>query len=178
MLFTRMSAIKPGWENAFRGDQEKLNSARREWLTAFKDNAINTVEMLERGLFKARQDPNPFLPSIGQFVDWCKQTANKKQLWSNFLGLIKQAPDRRNWHQFNAMLYWIYHDIGSHLVKRADEETLEKLFYDSLERAFELEANGYKFLHPEKLLDKPKKFVKADEKYVQMKLAEMRRGLS
>ncbi|RAW92449.1 DNA replication protein [Photorhabdus sp. S8-52] len=53
--------------------QEDFNELRRQWVLAFAENGIRTIEQVNAGMKIARQQDTPFLPSPGQFVSWCKQ---------------------------------------------------------------------------------------------------------
>lgn len=144
-LFVRMAAIKPAWQTAYKGNQELLDQARREWLKGFKENGINTLELLEKGLAKAREDQSDFWPSVGKFIGWCLGTENSTRLFQTFLRLIKMAPDQRRWDQYVPKLYWIYCDIGTSNVRAYTPEQLEKAFFRSLETANRLESTNYPF---------------------------------
>lgn len=53
-------------------DQNEMNEIRRQWVLAFKENGITTMEQVQAGMRVARRQERPFLPSPGQFVAWCK----------------------------------------------------------------------------------------------------------
>lgn len=53
--------------------QDDFNELRRQWVLAFAENGIRTVEQVNAGMKIARQQDTPFLPSPGQFVQWCKR---------------------------------------------------------------------------------------------------------
>ena len=55
-------------------DQNELNEIRRQWVLAFRENGITTMEQVNAGMRVARRQERPFLPSPGQFVAWCKQS--------------------------------------------------------------------------------------------------------
>ncbi|HGV7801024.1 phage replication protein [Escherichia coli] len=55
-------------------DQNELNEIRRQWVMAFRENGITTMEQVNAGMRVARRQERPFLPSPGQFVAWCKQS--------------------------------------------------------------------------------------------------------
>jgi hypothetical protein len=70
-IFIELAAIYPAWKNAFP-NQQALDECKRQWMKAFKETELDKWEYIERGLKEARADKNPFLPSVGQFVDWCR----------------------------------------------------------------------------------------------------------
>jgi hypothetical protein len=71
-LFKRLEAIFPAWKQAF-ANPESIREAKRVWFDALIDNKINTPEQIARGLKEAVKQTSPFLPSVGQFIEWCKE---------------------------------------------------------------------------------------------------------
>ncbi|MEG0281338.1 MAG: replication protein P [Morganella sp. (in: enterobacteria)] len=71
-LFRQLKATFPAAMTNFQ-TQDDLNEFRRQWVLAFSENGIRTVEQINAGMRIARQQEKPFLPSPGQFVQWCKQ---------------------------------------------------------------------------------------------------------
>lgn len=49
---------------------------RRQWVLAFRENGITTMEQVNAGMRVARRQNRPFLPSPGQFVAWCREEAS------------------------------------------------------------------------------------------------------
>ncbi len=69
-VFTQLFATFPA---ALAGrDQNEMNEIRRQWVMAFAENGITTLEQVAAGMRVARRQAKPFLPSPGQFVAWCK----------------------------------------------------------------------------------------------------------
>lgn len=53
-------------------EQSEMNEIRRQWVLAFRENGITTMEQVSAGMRAARRQEKPFLPSPGQFIAWCK----------------------------------------------------------------------------------------------------------
>ncbi|NWA63006.1 DNA replication protein [Pantoea sp. B9002] len=75
-LFRQLKAAFPALSASIK-EQEDLNELRRQWVLAFAENGINSMEQVNAGMKIARQQAIPFLPSPGQFVAWCKQGENR-----------------------------------------------------------------------------------------------------
>ena len=69
-LFTQLIAAFPA--TLVNRTQEDMNEIRRQWVLAFKENGITTMEQVNAGMRMVRRQERPFLPSPGQFVAWCK----------------------------------------------------------------------------------------------------------
>jgi len=75
-LFLELAAIFPAWKQAFDG-AEGVKIAKRAWMTGMLEDGINSIAQVKAGLKKARQSTNPFMPSVGQFISWCKPDAKE-----------------------------------------------------------------------------------------------------
>lgn len=70
-LFVQLAAAFPA--SLVNRSQEDVNEIRRQWVLAFKENGINTMEQVDAGMRVARSQERPFLPSPGQFIKWCRE---------------------------------------------------------------------------------------------------------
>ncbi len=69
-LFLQLAAAFPA--SLVNRSQEEVNEIRRQWVLAFKENGITTMEQFEAGMRMVRRQERPFLPSPGQFIKWCR----------------------------------------------------------------------------------------------------------
>ena len=79
-LFKSLFACYPAWKQAFpakTGDEldKAVNTLKKNWIKAFAENQINTVQQVSLGMKRARQDTSDFLPGVGKFMGWCKPSA-------------------------------------------------------------------------------------------------------
>ncbi|HIE9348638.1 TPA: replication protein P [Klebsiella variicola subsp. variicola] len=70
-LFVQLAAAFPA--SLVNRSQEDVNEIRRQWVLAFKENGINTMEQVDAGMRMVRRQERPFLPSPGQFIKWCRE---------------------------------------------------------------------------------------------------------
>lgn len=70
-LFVQLVAAFPA--SLVNRSQEDVNEIRRQWVLAFKENGINTMEQVDAGMRMVRRQERPFLPSPGQFIKWCRE---------------------------------------------------------------------------------------------------------
>lgn len=69
-VFTQLTATFPA--AVANRSQEDMNELRRQWVLAFRENGISTMDQVAAGMRVARRQEKPFLPSPGQFIAWCK----------------------------------------------------------------------------------------------------------
>lgn len=72
-LFVQLQAAFPASVSTIR-EQNKLNEFRKQWMLAFLENGITTMEQVNAGMRYARASESPFWPSPGQFIKWCKDS--------------------------------------------------------------------------------------------------------
>ncbi|ELP5692568.1 MULTISPECIES: replication protein P [Enterobacter] len=70
-LFVQLAAAFPA--SLVNRSQDDVNEIRRQWVLAFKENGITTMEQVEAGMRMVRRQERPFLPSPGQFIKWCRE---------------------------------------------------------------------------------------------------------
>ncbi|MEE4662735.1 replication protein P [Pseudomonas alliivorans] len=70
-VFGKLQGVFPAWRQAWP-DKNALDNAKREWIAGFIYDGINTDQQLAFGFRQARKSASPFLPSVGEFIAWCK----------------------------------------------------------------------------------------------------------
>jgi len=71
IVFKSLKGIYPAWRTSIK-TQIELDNMKFEWLRAFIESNINTDTQINRALRCARADKNPFMPSLGLFLEWAK----------------------------------------------------------------------------------------------------------
>lgn len=75
-FFRDLKTCYPSWRAQLKSRLE-VNKFKQQWLKAFAENGVDTPEKLELGLEMARKDDSSWLPAVGQFITWCKPTAER-----------------------------------------------------------------------------------------------------
>ncbi|EJD6367704.1 DNA replication protein [Providencia rettgeri] len=122
-LFRQLKATFPAAIANFK-EQSDLDEFKRQWTIAFIENGIRTLEQINIGMKIARKQTNPFLPSPGQFVQWCKQgdyTALGLPTDDELFDMFKEYCSVRGWRRFNWQsnaCYWMVTKIYSEMRSR------------------------------------------------------------
>lgn len=66
----QLIAAKPAYKQALNA-KGAVADWKRSWTQAFALHGIRTLEQIELGIKRAQLDPSPYMPSIGQFIQWC-----------------------------------------------------------------------------------------------------------
>lgn len=135
-MFKSLKAIFPAWAVAIK-DPEIESQARQEWLKGLVENGINSDQQINGGLAKCRAHNSPFLPSIGQFVTWCKEStgtmSNMPTESEARLAMIRElsrSPDIRAWEQYHPAVRWAYSQKQSSDWKMMSTKDLNDAFHD------------------------------------------------
>lgn len=72
-LLEQLKAVFPAWQRAYP-TEELQRSALAEWTRALVDAGCTSREQLQRGMRVARSKPHPWIPSTGEFIQWCQIT--------------------------------------------------------------------------------------------------------
>ncbi|HGJ5856654.1 MAG TPA: replication protein P [Arsenophonus nasoniae] len=98
---------------------------KQQWISGFAENNINSDRHINAGLRIARQRKSPFLPSVGQFIDWCQQglaeeygVLSPQQLCEKLQAYCRQrgydnAPDFDYGSNAN---YWLVHELYRDMI--------------------------------------------------------------
>lgn len=122
-LFKELRSIRSAWRQAWP-DQETYRASKRQWFQAFLEEGVCTQGQIDFGMTQVRKQPGDFIPSPGQFIEWCKPTPE-------MLGLPPLAAAHReacrNAHPGMAGQGKWSHDAVWHAAKECGFESLNKL---------------------------------------------------
>lgn len=144
-----------------------MNQAKAEWFKGLIENNITSDLQIEAGLSKARTHDSPFLPSIGQFIGWCKEATEPQwppleACYAELMQFIgRNRKDTYNLPQF--LYHTVTRNLDLYTFKQLEREYDRQKAFEVAYKAtlFQLET-GHELASPpapETLLesDKPKK---------------------
>ncbi|HFD6683762.1 TPA: replication protein P [Providencia alcalifaciens] len=153
-LFRQLKATFPAAIANFK-EQSDLDEFKRQWTIAFIENGIRTLEQINIGMKIARQQTNPFLPSPGQFVQWCKQgdyTVLGLPTDDELFDMFKEYCSVRGWRRFNWQsnaCYWMVTKIYSEMRSRnLSDSEVRKLCLSELNAMAKRIKSGEKIPDP------------------------------
>lgn len=175
-LFGELKAIFPAWATS-GADESQI---KKTWLKGFLDNGISTKAQLSHGLRKARQWGKPFLPSIGQFCQWCTPTPEDFGMPTHAVAFREAISKNRfpETEEFShPAVYVAMRATGSWAFKNQDAASVEKLFNRNYDIAVRRVINGEDLSLEIPLALPETVFVKASKETAALRLAEMRKNL-
>jgi hypothetical protein len=123
-LFLDLKAIFPAWKAAFPSTLIE-QCAKKEWIKAFIENGIGQTEQLKLGVKKARNYSQPFFPSCGQFIAWCKPDLEDYGLWPVDVALKMVVDGHKRQHE---VLYLAAKSTGMSNLRKMSHKALLPLF--------------------------------------------------
>jgi len=136
-------------------DPEIEQQARQEWLRGLVENGIDSDLQINGGLAKCRAHNSPFLPSIGQFVAWCKESSSamsgipsESEARMALTREIGKSSDIRQWHGYHPIVYWVYGQRESFDWKRMTVKELDEQFHELWMVALSMAKHGHQFVSP------------------------------
>ncbi|EUC94970.1 replication protein P [Providencia alcalifaciens] len=158
-LFRQLKATFPAAIATFK-EQSDLDEFKRQWTIAFIENGIRTLEQINIGMKIARQQTNPFLPSPGQFVQWCKQgdyTALGLPTDDELFDIFKEYCSVRGWRRFNWQsnaCYWMVTKIYTEMRNRnLSDSEVRKLCSSELKTMANRIKSGEKIPEPVQMIE-------------------------
>ncbi|MEQ5075948.1 replication protein P [Providencia alcalifaciens] len=158
-LFRQLKATFPAAIANFK-EQSDLDEFKRQWTIAFIENGIRSLEQINIGMKIARQQTNPFLPSPGQFVQWCKQgdyTALGLPTDDELFDMFKEYCSVRGWRRFNWQsnaCYWMVTKIYSEMRSRnLSDSEVRKLCSSELNAMAKRIKSGEKIPEPVQMIE-------------------------
>lgn len=130
-LFKQLKAACPAMFHTLNNNDE--NSIKRQWIIGFIENGINPA-MINAGMRIARQQSNPFMPSVGQFIGWCEKGLAEQYGLPTAESLTKAVIEFGKYKGFDDFCYydygsdanyWLINDL--HRIMQDENLGIEKL---------------------------------------------------
>lgn len=121
------------------------------------EQGVHSVEMMQRGLVKARAKGSQWIPSPGEFCAWCKPCAEDYGLPSSELAFIEarnesaKAAEFRKWsHEVVRLAAGAtgYHDLKTLIDTSARYREIKKMFCEQYDALVHRVMNGETFTVP------------------------------
>lgn len=166
-LFVRLKAVFPAWQAAFDGE-EGYQEAKRLWLEALVNNGITTAAQFKRGIAQAERESNPFFPSVGQFIAWCKTddytalglpTVEELQYRLNKFRAFGGFAEIERFEFISDAEYWLITDLANKSIRSGYSEAEElKAIKKALEEMANRLKSGVKLPEPVRTIAKETTF--------------------
>jgi hypothetical protein len=150
-VFKSLKATFPAWQVAIK-DPEIEAQARKEWLRGLLENGITSDLQIDAGLAKARAHNSPFLPSIGQFVEWCKSAAHdmaglpsESDALQALIKEIARPKEMRQWANYHPSVFLAYTQRQSYDWKNYSYRDLKQAFSETWGDIKKMALSGFDF---------------------------------
>lgn len=147
-VLRQLAAIYPAWQQAIK-TQDHADNLKRVWWDEFNRLGMEPDD-LKRGVIRARSSDSAFLPSLGQFIGWCRDTQlpTKRQAW-------QEATEP--YALKSGLVFEAYKRTGSWAIKQGTKDSMQ-LFFDHYDDVIEEYREGARFEDQQ-----PKKAIQQDK---------------
>lgn len=150
-FFDGLKVIFPASMAMFKSDSE-IKELKKQWIMAFTENGITSVNSISAGMRIARQQSSPFFPSVGQFIEWCRQglakqygLPTKQELLIKFKDYCYQRglPDFYDFDYESYANYWLINKLYDAMIyENLNNERLEYYAEKLISRLMQKLMNG------------------------------------
>lgn len=152
-FFKTLKTCYPSWRQQLKTTEQDI-MFKQQWVKAFAENKIDTPEKLEAGLIVARKTESSWLPAVGEFIGWCKPSAESLGL-PNVKDAYKEAVFHEPEDEWSCSLVYfsrlaIQNELRT-LPKTKSFPIFERMYNAVLERIL----NGEELSAPPKPLPAP-----------------------
>lgn len=120
-LFDNLIRLFPAARNTILATPEDVAAMKRQWILAFVDGGITTVDQVRAGVKMARTQGNDFWPSCSKFIAWCREAdraalglPSDDDVMAEFHRYAREhyqhsSPEEFNWS--HPVMYWVVLDV-------------------------------------------------------------------
>jgi hypothetical protein len=144
-LFNFFEANCPGYDKQYKGNESKLKMQKINFARGLMEAGINQIEQLEVAIKKCRRESPINTPTVGQFLNWCKPSADdlglltKEQAYNSAYKLMRDGDiGAMSEVQFNILQHAI-NESDRHFLKNNIMEKTQPVFY----RNYEISVRDY-----------------------------------
>lgn len=140
-LFKKLAASSPALLSV---GEEQLSVIKKQWILGFVENGIKTIEQVQDGMRIARAKNNGYLPSVGEFIAYCRQGQFKRLELPSFeefkhrLNKFRANGGFAEIDRFEFMSvaeYWLITEIANKSIQKSYTEAEEaKAMNEALEK--------------------------------------------
>lgn len=144
-LFEVLSAIKPAFRQAWP-TQREFENAKIQWIKAFMDINLNSLEKIQRGVKEFRLSPGCFIQSPGDFIALCKLDPSDigapetRKAYLEACRLSHPCETVKNWS--HVVVRYAAQKTGSHFLRTETESKTYPVFEQNYREACEMFADG------------------------------------
>lgn len=163
-LFRCLVAIKPAFKQAWPTEEEFMNT-KKEWIIAFKQENISSLNLIKVGLDKIRISESCFIPSPGEFIALCEPDPEQlglpslSQAYKEACETSHPCSGKKCSHE---VIRYARNATGSHFLSSESASVTKPVFEDNYKIAIKLFLDG-KIMDQ---LESPKKGVHEYQEYV------------
>ncbi|UGC97766.1 P-like helicase loader [Pantoea phage PdC23] len=142
-IFSQLKTVFPAADQTVFKAPDAEKKAKQQWVLAFHENGIRTVEQVVPGMRRARASDKPFWPAPGEFIKWCFEGSvetlglpDQEAVMTEFRKFCNEKAlydDIRDFPWSHEVMYWIVPDMRLEMNERnLTQEEVRKMASEML----------------------------------------------
>lgn len=160
LLFAELKAIYPAWRHAWP-NQNAEDVAKTSWTKAFTTAGLSNIQQIKFAVERCRSESSPFMPSSGQFLQWCRPTPEMLGAPSNDIAYLQACSASHPSSERKDLHPAVYHaatETGLFLLLNQPESKSRPMFDRAYDMTIGMLAKGEILREiPKALPNKPNK---------------------
>ena len=154
-IFKDLKAIHTAWKQAISLDSTE-GDIKKQFLLGFIEAGISDLDVVEAAKAKSRASKNPFLPTIGQFIGYCREAVAERigaldsTVAYSHLVRYYSKPEDREPCELNGVIYHMISqvDFDTYSFKMMDGNRAKQYFSDHYTKTLDHVVSGGQLLKP------------------------------
>lgn len=155
-IFKDLKAIHTAWKQAVSLDSTE-GDIKKQFLLGFIEAGISDLDVIEAAKAKSRASRNPFLPTIGQFIGYCREAVAERigaldstVAYAHLVRYYSKPIEEREPCSLNGVIYHMISqvDFDTYSFKMMDGNKAKQYFADHYAKTLDYVVSGGQLLKP------------------------------
>lgn len=155
-IFNTLKAIHSAWKQALSADLTE-GDIKKQFLLGFIDSEVTDLNIINAALARSRASNNPFLPTVGQFIEYCREAMvdrigalDSSVAYAHLISYYSKPSEDREPCSLNGVIYHMINQTSfdSYAFKMMDGKSAENYFNDGYAKTIEYIVSGGELIKP------------------------------
>jgi len=155
-IFNDLKAIHSAWKQALSSDLTE-GDIKKQFLLGFIESGVSDLTVINAALARSRASNNPFLPTIGQFIRYCREAMSERVgaldptvAYAHLVRYYSKPLEDREPCSLNKVIYHTISQVGfdSYYFKTMDGKRAEQYFKDQYAMTIDYIVSGGELIAP------------------------------
>ena len=155
-IFKDLKAIHLAWKQALSSNLTE-GDLKKQFLLGFIESGVSDLDVIEAAKAKSRASKSPFLPTVGQFTEYCREVVAERigaldstVAYSHLVRYYSKPIENREPCELNGVIYHMISqlDFDTYSFKMMDENRSKIYFIEHYAKTIDYLVAGGKLQKP------------------------------